>query len=60
MESSVGLAAGVALARAIPVLEGIDRAHGLGTGALLASDTVARSLVPIGGRISNVKLEVTA
>lgn len=43
MESSVGLTAGIALAMAI---EDAPFAHGLGTSALLASDTVASPLVP--------------
>ncbi len=49
MESSVGLRAGVALACALP---GQPYAHGLGTGALLGTDTVERTLVPQDGRLS--------
>ena len=45
-ETSVGLAAGVALAAALPEL---PFACGLGTGALLAGDVVADPLVPDGG-----------
>src|SRR6478735_3645302 len=46
MESSVGLAAGLALARALPDL---PYASGLGTSLLLATDTVAEPLVPVDG-----------
>ncbi|MDP2014390.1 MAG: enolase C-terminal domain-like protein, partial [Actinomycetota bacterium] len=42
MDSSVGLCAALALAAALDV----DRACGLGTGALLATDLVAQPLVP--------------
>lgn len=49
MESSVGLRAGVVLACALPEQ---PYAHGLGTGALLETDTVEHSLVPHGGRLS--------
>lgn len=45
MDSSVGLCASLALAAALD----IDRACGLGTGALLATDLVAEPLVPKGG-----------
>jgi o-succinylbenzoate synthase len=48
-ETSVGLAAGVALAAALPEL---PFACGLGTGALLAGDVVADPLVPDGGRLA--------
>lgn len=51
MESSVGLAAGIALACALPEE---PLACGLGTGALLATDTVRDSLVPDAGRIGAV------
>ncbi|MFW7414655.1 o-succinylbenzoate synthase [Demequina sp. SO4-18] len=57
MESSVGLAAGVALACALP---DEPLACGLGTGALLATDTVAHTLLPSAGRIGLADLEVTA
>lgn len=55
MESSVGLAAGVALARALPQL---PYACGLGTGNLLATDTVSRTWKPKGGIIQSRPLEV--
>ena len=45
-ETSIGLAAGVALAAALPEL---PYACGLGTGALLAGDVVADPLIPEGG-----------
>jgi O-succinylbenzoate synthase len=48
-ETSVGLAAGVALAAALPEL---PYACGLGTATLLAGDVVADPLVPDGGMIS--------
>nr|WP_157647853.1 o-succinylbenzoate synthase [Actinomycetospora chiangmaiensis] len=48
VESSVGLAAGLALAGALPEL---PHACGLGTTSLLARDTVAASLVPEGGAL---------
>ncbi len=47
-ETSIGLAAGVALAAALPEL---PYACGLGTGALLAADVVADPLLPHGGRL---------
>ena len=56
MESSVGLAAGLALARALPEL---PFACGLGTGALLATDTVADTWVPTDGYLTARSLEVT-
>lgn len=55
MESSVGLAAGVALARALPEL---PYACGLGTGNLLATDTVAETWKPKAGFIQARNLEV--
>ena len=48
LETSVGLAAGVALAAALPEL---PYACGLGTGTLLRGDVVADPLVPEGGVI---------
>jgi o-succinylbenzoate synthase len=47
-ETSIGLAAGVALAAALPDL---PYACGLGTGALLAGDVVADPLIPEGGML---------
>lgn len=49
LESSVGLAAGLALAAALPEL---PYACGLGTAALLAADVVADPLLPVDGRIT--------
>ncbi len=49
VETSVGLAAGVAFAAALPEL---PYACGLGTGLLLAGDVVADPLVPIDGAIA--------
>lgn len=57
MESSVGLAAGIALARALPEL---PYACGLGTGNLLATDTVAVTTAPAAGLIRAQLLEVIA
>lgn len=48
LETSVGIAAGLALAAALPSLE---FACGLGTVALLAGDVVASPLLPIDGRL---------
>ncbi len=48
-ETSVGLAAGLALAAALPEL---PYACGLGTASLLAVDVVVDSLVPVGGVLS--------
>jgi O-succinylbenzoate synthase len=45
-ETSVGLAAGLALAAA---LDELPFACGLGTAGLLAADVVADPLVPVGG-----------
>ena len=56
METSVGLAAGIALARALPEL---PYACGLGTGALLAADVVTTKVVPVDGEIAAPDLEVT-
>jgi O-succinylbenzoate synthase len=52
MDTSVGLAAGVALAAALPDL---PHACGLGTGALLADDVVATPSRPRGGRLPVVR-----
>lgn len=49
METSVGLAAGLALAAALPELR---YACGLGTAALLGADVVADPLAPVGGRLA--------
>ncbi len=49
LESSVGLAAGLALAAALPEL---PYACGLGTAALLAADVVAEPLLPVDGRMA--------
>lgn len=57
METSVGLAAGLALARALPEL---PYACGLGTAALLGADTVARPLAPHDGMLVASELEVIA
>ncbi|WP_084038681.1 o-succinylbenzoate synthase [Demequina sp. NBRC 110053] len=57
LESSVGLAAGVALACALPVE---PLACGLGTGELLATDTVTETWLPVHGRLGPRTLEVAA
>jgi O-succinylbenzoate synthase len=49
LETSVGLAAGVALAAALPSL---DHACGLATRALLTSDVASPELVPVDGELS--------
>jgi O-succinylbenzoate synthase len=49
MDTSVGLGAGIALAAAMP---GTQYAAGLGTGALLASDVVASTELPVLGRLA--------
>ncbi|GAA1138470.1 o-succinylbenzoate synthase [Ornithinicoccus hortensis] len=49
LDTSVGMAAGVALAAALPALE---HACGLGTVELLARDVATPSLVPVAGSIS--------
>ncbi len=49
IETSVGLAAGVAFAAALPEL---PYACGLGTGTLLASDVVTDPLVPVDGHLA--------
>ncbi|WP_154792853.1 o-succinylbenzoate synthase [Occultella kanbiaonis] len=48
LETSVGIAAGLALAAALPTLE---HACGLATVHLLTADVVADPLLPVGGRI---------
>ena len=48
LDSSVGLAAPLALAAALD----LDTACGLGTGALLQDDLVARPLTPVDGRLA--------
>ncbi|HEU0288174.1 MAG TPA: o-succinylbenzoate synthase [Nocardioidaceae bacterium] len=55
LETSVGLAAGVALAAALPAL---PYACGLGTGALLESDVVAEPLRPVDGELPVLRPEV--
>ena len=55
LESSVGLAAGVALAAALPDL---PYACGLGTATLLAADVVSDPLVPVHGEIKVRKVVV--
>lgn len=49
LDTSVGIAAGVALAAALPEL---DHACGLGTVGLLGADVAEHPLVPVDGRIS--------
>jgi len=49
LDTSVGIAAGVALAAALPTL---DHACGLGTVELLAADVASPSLVPVAGSIA--------
>ncbi len=56
MESSVGLLASIAFARALPEL---PYACGLGTGALLATDTVRETISPVNGVISATHVDVT-
>ena len=55
VETSIGLAAGVALAAALPDL---PYACGLATGALLESDVVADPLRPVDGALPVVRPEV--
>ena len=57
LETSVGLAAVVALAAALP---DSPFAHGAGTASLLASDVVTEPLVPVGGWITPRRPTVTA
>jgi O-succinylbenzoate synthase len=54
LDTSVGMAAGVALAGTLPEL---DHACGLGTVALLAGDVADPSLVPGGGRLPVGRVE---
>jgi O-succinylbenzoate synthase len=55
LETSIGLAAGVALAAALP---DIPYACGLGTAALLAGDLTGRPLLPVEGRLEVRRPEV--
>ncbi len=57
LDTSVGLAAGVALAAALPTLE---HACGLGSGRLLAADVVRDRLLPQGGELPVVRPEPDA
>lgn len=52
VETSIGLAAGLALAAALP---GLDRACGLETGRLLTGDVVEQPLLPEGGWLSTTE-----
>ena len=52
MDSSVGMCASLALAAALDV----DRACGLGTGVLLATDLVAEPLIPVQGSMTVQRL----
>jgi O-succinylbenzoate synthase len=54
VETSVGIAAGVALAAALPEL---PFACGLGTVSLLASDVTAHPLLPVGGELPVRRVE---
>jgi O-succinylbenzoate synthase len=56
LDTSVGLAAGVAAAAALPTL---DLACGLGTGTLLVGDVVEDPLVPVDGAIAVRRPEPT-
>ena len=49
LDTSVGIAAGVALAAALP---GLEHACGLGTVALLTGDVAPEPMVPVGGSLS--------
>ncbi len=55
LDTSVGIAAGVALAAALPEL---GHACGLGTVELLAADVATPSLVPVGGSIAVGRAQV--
>jgi O-succinylbenzoate synthase len=54
LDTSVGLAAGVALAAALPQL---DHDCGLGTAALLAGDVVRDPLVPVAGTLTTARAD---
>lgn len=56
LESSVGIAAGIALAAALPEL---PYACGLATVRLLEADLVAEPLLPVGGHLPVVRPTVT-
>jgi len=70
MESSVGLAMALSAALALPASTQTATpaatpattalAHGLGTGTLLATDTVVTTLLPVAGRLSPQPLRVCA
>ncbi len=55
IESSVGIAAGVALAAALPELR---HASGLATVQMLTGDVVARPLLPVGGMLAVARPDV--
>ncbi|WP_148574018.1 o-succinylbenzoate synthase [Nocardioides caldifontis] len=57
LETSVGIAAGVALAAALPSL---DHACGLATVRLLTADVVAEPLLPVDGHLPVVRPDVDA
>lgn len=54
LDSSPGMAAGLALAAALP---GLEHACGLGTINLLDGDVVERSLVPVGGNLTVAQID---
>jgi O-succinylbenzoate synthase len=56
LDTSVGLMAGIALARALPSL---PYACGLGTGALFMTDTVYTTVVPRDGTLRSMPLDVS-
>ncbi|MGC5616591.1 o-succinylbenzoate synthase [Georgenia sp. Z1491] len=62
LESSVGLAAGVALAAALPenTLDGVPLAAGLATGHLLEDDVTTAPLLPTGGLLPVREVEPDA
>jgi len=51
LDSAVGLTSGVMLAAALPAVDGVVLASGLGTGALLDADVVKPVRVPINGML---------